>query len=115
LEFDHSSWAHVTDANPRLSDPNFGFVKNIKREFRAGNFLVPKILSSDVRREIVLLASALVSLNLPKLERTTGGPDAGQTITCAGGSFALATAKRTKPMHQIAILCGRMNLPRRIV
>ena len=37
----------------------------------------------------------------------------GQTITSAGGSFALAAAKRTKPMHQIASLCGRMNSPRR--
>ena len=66
LEFDDSSWAYVTDANPPVSDPNLGLVKNIQREFRAGNFLVPKILSSDVRRVIVLLASGASLLELTK-------------------------------------------------
>ena len=38
----------------------------MKREFRAGNFRVPKILSSDVRRVIVLLTSGASLLELTK-------------------------------------------------
>ena len=49
-------------------------------------------------------------LNLPKVNRTTGVPVAGQSITASGASLAAAGRARAKKMETIARQRERQNV-----
>jgi len=85
LKLDDVARRSVADGKPSLTDADIVFVEEIEVESRVGDAFGPEVFDLGIDGVSVLAVDGCEGLSLPKVKRTTGVPDSGQTMTVGAG------------------------------